>query len=301
LEDLSSELVLITPEMAEEMLETRLPNQRNVRWAKVKLMAKLMKEGQNSWMVNGDSIKFDSGGHLMDGQHRLEGVVLSGVAVWVYVIRGLRPQAFATLDIGTPRNLGDIVRAAGYGRATERGALLTWLWRFSQGPSGVTRREGAPSVTALDLHEEWLPLIEESLVAIAHVRGVQNRWMAFLRMLYVVTKGQLPEEQVLLLTKKLSKGFPMVDDDPVAALRTYLVDWSDNARGSGTSMGRKTGMYGPSRPPVYMIKVWNAFFLSKNYKVLRLGKNERWQVPLGLHPNFRAAWVNPGLAPRGKG
>ncbi len=302
LQDLRSDFVMVTPEIAKAMLEKRAPSQRNVRRQKVQIFAKLMKEGSGTWMVNGDSIKFDTNDHLIDGQHRLEGVVLSGVPIWTYVVYGLPPESFVTIDIGgTPRNLGDVVKTSGFDRSRDRATILTWLWRFEQGPVGITRREGAPSVLAMDLHTRWEAEINEALDAIMPVTGIQRRWIGFMRMLYVVTCRQASPDRLKLFAQKISKGSPMAVDDPVAALRNYLVAWTSNAQGAGQTMGRKTGMFGPSRPPVYMIKCWNAFLAGRRYRVLRLSANEKWQTPQFIHADFVSAWKNPGIAPRGKG
>ena len=296
----TNELTTITPETAPEMLAHRDEHQRNVRFYKVQIMAGLMKQGPTVWMLNGDSIKFDKNGSLIDGQHRLEAVVLSGATIQSYVVRGLEPKSFSTLDAGIPRKLHDTFCTSGLDRASERASLVTWLWRFERGPLGVNRREGAPPIVALEIHKKWVKQIDASLQAVGTPKGVQKRWVAFIRMLYVVTVDQVDPEKLELWCKKFTKGFPMEENDSAAHLREYLVDWSLNCKGSSNSPGRKVGKFGPSRPPVFMIKSWNYFMIGKKVKSLRLIKNEKWQGPVGLHPEFKAVWTKPGLAPRGR-
>lgn len=293
-------LTTITPKLALEMLGDRSENQRNVRFYKVKILAALMAQGDDTWMLNGDSIKFDWNGSLIDGQHRLEAVVLSNATIQAYVVRGLAPEVFSTLDIGTPRNLGDVFRAAGHDRANERAALTTWLWRFSHGPNGVNRREGAPSVLALALQDKWANNIGEAMDALPNIKPIQNRWTAFLRMLYVVTMDEMPKERLDLWASKMSKGFPMEEGDSAAGLRDYLIAWTQNSGSAATTAGRKTGRMGPSRPPIFMIKGWNAYVQDRKLTAYRLIKNEKWQRPIGLHPDFQEAWAELGIAPRGQ-
>lgn len=68
----------ISPEQAAKWLE-RNDNNRNVNVAKVKKMAKDMREGH--WDTTHQGIAIASDGTLVDGQHRLLAIVESGVTV----------------------------------------------------------------------------------------------------------------------------------------------------------------------------------------------------------------------------
>lgn len=68
----------ISPEQAKKWLEKN-DNNRNINYAKVKKMAKDMKEGH--WDTTHQGIAIASDGTLVDGQHRLLAIVESGVTV----------------------------------------------------------------------------------------------------------------------------------------------------------------------------------------------------------------------------
>jgi hypothetical protein len=61
-----------------------------------------MKEGR--WMLNGEAIKFDWNGCLIDGHHRLAAVAKLGTTIMSAVMRGLDPRAQVTMDQGRLRS-----------------------------------------------------------------------------------------------------------------------------------------------------------------------------------------------------
>lgn len=67
----------------------------------------------DQFKVNGETIVFDSEGSLMDGHHRLEAVVASGVPAIFIVVRGIDRSTWTTMDSGTARSLGDVFRIEG--------------------------------------------------------------------------------------------------------------------------------------------------------------------------------------------
>lgn len=101
----------ITPELAEKYIEesTRLFNtlsgnkQRRVRQTTVDCYVKAMKEGR--WKMNGETIKFDKEGRLMDGFHRVKAVIKSGMPIDFLVVRGIENEVMDTIDIGLKRSL----------------------------------------------------------------------------------------------------------------------------------------------------------------------------------------------------
>ena len=104
------EILDVSPELAETWL-SRNPNNRNLRKAVTEAYARDMAAGR--WLVNGETIKFDTSGHLRDGQHRLNAVVLSQTTVSMVVIRGLSPDVMPTVDAGAKRTYSDALKLQG--------------------------------------------------------------------------------------------------------------------------------------------------------------------------------------------
>lgn len=120
-------LVRITPSLAELMLETNIRNRRvNERHADV--LAQVL--ASRDMRLNGETIIFSSDGHLLDGQHRLLACVRSGVSFESFVVFGISPKAFNTIDSGKSRGTGDVLSLAGVSNATKLTGALQALVAF---------------------------------------------------------------------------------------------------------------------------------------------------------------------------
>lgn len=98
----------VTPEIARKMLESNYEGQRKVRKSTVDKYASDMSHGR--WNVDaGGVIVISSDGCLIDGQHRLEAVIKSGMTIWFYVMTDADPSAFSLIDSGVKRSVGDVI------------------------------------------------------------------------------------------------------------------------------------------------------------------------------------------------
>lgn len=95
-------VMAVTPEIAKQWLKTNTGNFRKLDMRRVTLYSKEMAAGQ--WQLNGETIKFDSDGMLLDGQHRLHAVVESGATVEMLVVNNVTASA-VSMDRGKPRSL----------------------------------------------------------------------------------------------------------------------------------------------------------------------------------------------------
>jgi hypothetical protein len=96
----------ITPDIAAKMLETNVHN-RAFSSALSMRYARDMSEGR--WRLNGEPIIFAKTNKLLDGQHRLYGVLESGVSIESLVVRGVDEDAFATINTGSTRRGKDVL------------------------------------------------------------------------------------------------------------------------------------------------------------------------------------------------
>ena len=69
---------------------------------------------KGEWKVNGATICFADDDTLIDGQHRLYGVVTTGRSIETVVVRGLSRDSQITMDTGTPTSLDEILKSYGY-------------------------------------------------------------------------------------------------------------------------------------------------------------------------------------------
>lgn len=102
-------VVRVTPEIAERWLKNNGKN-RKLSIVHAKKLAAVMAAGK--WSLNGQTISFDDQGRLLDGQHRLTAIVLSGVPVDMAVATEVVDErAFQTYDaIQLKRGASQIAR-----------------------------------------------------------------------------------------------------------------------------------------------------------------------------------------------
>jgi hypothetical protein len=95
--------------------------QRAISKAAVERFAAEMRAG--NWTVTGQGLSFDCDGHLLDGQHRLQAVVKSGVAVDMLVmwdlpsqrqVNGRSVRTIDAIDSGRPRSLANQLQITGF-------------------------------------------------------------------------------------------------------------------------------------------------------------------------------------------
>lgn len=111
---LHAEVITITPAMAEQLLAKNTHN-RNPKSSNLKKVVRALENGE--WKLNGEAIKIAKDGTILDGQHRLLGIVQTGVSMTTLVIRGLDNETQETMDGGSPRSAADALRLRGEANA----------------------------------------------------------------------------------------------------------------------------------------------------------------------------------------
>jgi hypothetical protein len=104
---MKTEVIHITPTIAEQFLNTNASFQRNLRTKEVKTLSAAMTRGE--WVLTHQGVAFDTNGLLIDGQHRLMAIIHSGLSQDMLVVRDVTPDAFKVLDIGAKRSTSDLL------------------------------------------------------------------------------------------------------------------------------------------------------------------------------------------------
>tara|TARA_R100000773_G_scaffold42756_1_gene40327 strand:- start:3107 stop:3967 length:861 start_codon:yes stop_codon:yes gene_type:complete len=102
---------IVSPQVAVEYLRANGVN-RKLRPAIVKRYEEEMR--QNSWTLSSDAIAFDCNGDLIQGQHRLNAVVNTGLPQVFWVARNMPKEAKENLDCGSKRELHDRLTISGH-------------------------------------------------------------------------------------------------------------------------------------------------------------------------------------------
>lgn len=149
---IKGEVVLVTPALAAEWLAANHEEQRPVATRRVQSFANDMIA--EKWVLTHQGIAFDGNDRLIDGQHRLQAVVLSGKSVLMYVFRNSAASIHDPLDRGGPRTMGQIV-----GMSNRVSAALGILSRLESGEIRSHVPVTASEIIGIaDRHRKWIDL-----------------------------------------------------------------------------------------------------------------------------------------------
>jgi len=144
---MQSEVMTITPEMAEHLLSLNTDN-RPIRDKWVDELARCI--GNGEWKLNGEPLILN-GERLLDGQHRLLAIIKAGVSVESVVTTGVPVDTFATLGRNKPRTDADVFALLGVENRYITAGALKWIDQY------LTSRVGRSVVYS---NQEMIALLE---------------------------------------------------------------------------------------------------------------------------------------------
>ncbi len=142
------ELELVTPMLAEHYLAMRPTAQADIkqRAASGQLVDRYVGDMvAEQWPFTGDPLRFNSLGEFIDGQHRAEAIVRSGVPQFMIVVRGLDPDAFVVIDTGRPRSFLDMLRSKGVSNVAMVGGVTRRVFQWARGNYGSSNVSWIPN------------------------------------------------------------------------------------------------------------------------------------------------------------
>jgi hypothetical protein len=130
---ITAEFALIDPDQAAKLLAGMAPN-RSQRGEAIDSHVRDMASGR--WPFTGATIVLDETGAMIDGQHRCQSVIASGVALWMLLVRGVPRENQGVIDTGKARNAADHLTFAGVPNATLASAIARRIrkWEASEEP-----------------------------------------------------------------------------------------------------------------------------------------------------------------------
>ena len=163
----------ITPAVAAVILNDRNPHNRKVSSAKVAQTVRDINNGE--YVLNGESIIFDTDGNLVDAQHRLNAVTLANKPITSMVVMGMPPSVRESVDQGRARTAGDVLSIEGYQNANTLASVATYMLAYGKGDGKGFSRTGDISNTE---KYDWInanPRIHNIVTwAVAHTVSVRG-------------------------------------------------------------------------------------------------------------------------------
>lgn len=212
----TTEVVTITPGMAEAWLETNTANRRPSR-SLISRYAREMSEGR--WRFTGDPIRFDANNTLIDGQHRLLAIVKSGVAMTCPVIYGLPTEARDVIDTGKSRTNQDVLALHGFANPNRCASVARLLLMYKNDSWNHGNMYSPRELLGvLDKH----PGIRRSISILPKLP--QSSPHATIAMLYFVASDllQQPDKADAMYTV-FRTGVPSYENDPIHKFRERLI------------------------------------------------------------------------------
>ena len=278
-------LETITPAQASKWLQTMV-NNRTLSQGKAIEYAIAIDDAR--WVVNGETIKFDTEGRLFDGQHRLQACVLAEKSFKSYVAYGIAdPDAFSTVDVGKTRTHGDVFSIAGYPSCNLASGAALLIYQYKQdlfGPGGSTNRRHTKGSKAILKKLNRLPVkgadvTKEELLSfaapfkerlISSVRFAEN-----VKMRKMLSGGMVAGCYFLFCEKSeidaarfftdLSEGIGLSGSDPLYWLRERLM--ANAAAPNKLTRGAVLTL---------VLKAWNKRRAGEKTKTLKLIEGEEF-------------------------
>lgn len=274
------EVETVTPAMAEAWLASAagLP-QRHLTPGRVRQFASAMTRGQ--WRVTHQGIAIDPDGVLIDGQHRLSAVVLSGVTVQMMVAYDVPRETFDAFDTGQARTTASTLHIAGIVDANATAAAARLILTYDQ--IGETKRSAHSDIRSGATTRDVLNFIESSrgetlrgalpvarsLAQTFNRYGMRSWLAAAVTIIDETAPDAMVREEFL---DKMHSGAMLADQSPILTFRRWLI--------SETGYARSDRSY---RSPVGVaayIKTWNAWTMGRDLGVIRMRVGrEEWPIP----------------------
>ena len=158
----------ITPKQAEKYLEENIENNRPILDRHVAVLARDMKAG--NWVQNGETIKFNGTGALLDGQHRLWACIEAQVPFTTAVARGV--PSLEEVDRGRSRAMSHILAMRQVKNAIKVSVAIRTIWRWEN--TNWRASQIIPSTReSLELLDSY-PVIEEITKISTRIRKIEG-------------------------------------------------------------------------------------------------------------------------------
>ena len=255
-------IVLVTPEMAAAWLNSN-DNNRTLSKFFVSQLVDDIRNGR--WVLNGETIKFDTNGRLLDGQHRLHAVVTSETPAEMMVITGLSTESQLTIDIGRPRSAGNQLQITGVPNANNLASIGASVIRLRQYPHVIWSGQNMPSKAHIIeyVRTRSSELNTASLLGRQSYQATRTRVTSYATVAIAALDANLFDDW-MQFHESFVLGANLREGDPRLALRNYSV--------------RKKATLNPAwaqqMDVAVIIKAFKAYREGRDVRILRFSRDE---------------------------
>ncbi|MCK9929457.1 hypothetical protein MXD62_20115 [Frankia sp. Mgl5] len=255
-------IVNVTPDMAADWLANR--NTRNRNLGDRRVAGYIAEMNRGDWRFNGDAIRFDTDGNLLDGQHRLAAIVGSGATQPFVLAVGLPASAQDTMDQGAKRTIGNVLQMHGMADSSNIAAAAQLCWGYVHGTLGNAQsqqRRGTSQqiVTFVDGRAETLDAALKQGRALRKMLPIRISTAA--AAYWIIAQAE--PEYAALFWGPLLDGAGLTSGSPILVLRNRLT------REAGAPRKAETRQILAA-----YIKAWNAWLEDRPISLLMWRDNE---------------------------
>jgi hypothetical protein len=243
--------VVITPSMASILLANN-PKNRPLKRRHIVFLCEEIRNGR--WKFNGDAIRIGTDGSLIDGQHRLEAVRQTDIAIKALVVDGLDPNVFDTIDGGALRTAGDTLTVAGEKNGRNLAGALVVADEILSGKTDFYRQVKVSNAEILNMLNRH-PDIRRSMIYGNTLKRLAPASVTVA--LHYIFSRKAPEKADRFF-QAVATGENLDMHNPAYVLRQRLID-------NATSKAKLTRRY----IAALFVKAWNVWLSGGKTKNLR--------------------------------
>lgn len=269
---IKAEFITVTPEMAKQFLKKNICN----RPLSTKTVAKYAEDLKNNrWILNGEPIQFNVKGELRNGQHRLNAIVLTGIAIQMLVVTGIEDErAFETIDQGLARGAHTVLALRGIRNAKRMQSLAKnlLLWDKTEDKSNFSLMatktfSNMEIVNYYEKHESEINFVYE-LFQDAQILRTCKTYAPVIVALILCFRAD--EEKAFDFMEKLKTGANLTENSPILLLRNKLTHVAV----------KEGGRRWATEVMALIIKAFNNFAAGKTQRQLRWNNElEKFPIP----------------------
>lgn len=260
----------ITVARAKQLL-AKNKNNRPLNQMNLRILMHDMK--RNNFKITGESIKIAQNGDLLDGQHRLQAIVQSGIPLKTFIMEGIDNEAFKYIDTGKMRSASDVLAMQGITSPTHISAVGRFVMAFQQGKyfnlvqNSGTKKLKYTNKDVCDFVDKNLKHLKDS-AAVAYNSKSKILRGSIIGGLHYIFK-RINEEDANDFCHRLLEGDDLAKDSPIFQLRAEFIK---NAR--------STRKMTPYEQICLICKAWNYYRKDTKVHVLKHDINDAFPKPI---------------------
>jgi hypothetical protein len=222
---LRSEIVLMTPQKAKEILTYKNGKNRYVRMNTVAKFVQDIKEGR--WQVTHQGIAFDENGMLIDGQHRLRAISEGGKDCQIMVSYNVPRKSFSVLDCGVSRTASDNLAYINVPRAKIVAPGIKHVILYNRYPKRTWSNLPFPTHTEIaNFYEKESELIDQlsAMILATHKQFKKVNPTALMAVCYLAAQANHDLGTISAFCHGLGKGAGLSSASPILKYRQFLIN-----------------------------------------------------------------------------